>query len=217
MLRHSLTRIGPPAPDFHSLHPNGFLLNAPILVYAYLIYQDQSRNALITSCPHIVIRKIVNLVTLTRSAQEDGNYKGYVFRTTMPSRRHTNIYDYRHEIGKRYTDKSLLTAVSRISKKQVVYDPSGQVKSRKQSAKRRSHTMSRNPLGRLGHNLSIREYLAGFIIAPYTRDVLPWLVGHVAVRVVQRNDVLDRRQELKLGPLCLIMLSVSRRRLCGHT
>lgn len=62
-------------------------------------------------------------------------------------------------------------------------------------------TMSRNPLGRLGHNLSVREYLAGFVIAPSTRDVFPWLVGHVAVRIVQRNDILDRRQKLKFGAL----------------
>ncbi len=54
-------------------------------------------------------------------------------------------------------------------------------------------------LSRLGHNLSIRKDLAGFVVTAYTGDVLPRLVGHVALRVIQHNDVLHWWQKLKLA------------------
>ncbi len=54
-------------------------------------------------------------------------------------------------------------------------------------------------LGRLGHNLGIREDLPGFVVTAYTRDVLPWFIGYIAVGVIQRNDVLHRRQKLKFA------------------
>jgi len=54
-------------------------------------------------------------------------------------------------------------------------------------------------LGRLGHNLSVREDLAGFVVAAHTGDVLPRLIRHVTLSVIQHNDVLDRRQKLKLA------------------
>ena len=71
-------------------------------------------------------------------------------------------------------------------------------------------------LGRLGHDLSVREDLAGLVVAAHTGDVLPRLGRHVALRVVQHDDVLHRRQKLKLAlwscrcsPVSLIFLDVS--------
>ena len=54
MFRHSLLlkRIGPPAPNFYSLYPSGFLLN---VVYACLTYQHKY----ISQRPHFVTLNIV--------------------------------------------------------------------------------------------------------------------------------------------------------------
>ena len=64
-------------------------------------------------------------------------------------------------------------------------------------------------LSRLGHNLSIRKYLACFVVASSTRNVLPWLIRHITIRVIERNDVPNRRQKLKLRPLCSFNTNLS--------
>ena len=171
-----LTRIGPPASNFQSLHPNRFHLNAPVHVYTCLLIYDQDYYLMSS---YIIIRRTVNFVTLKLDSNRMGNhYKGYVFNRTTKSKSHN---------GKRYTDK-IASHGSVQEKKRVVYDSQP------------THNDC-SSLGRLGHNLSIRKYLTRFVVAPSTRDILPRFVRHVTIRIVQRNDVLDWRQKLKLSPL----------------
>ena len=54
-------------------------------------------------------------------------------------------------------------------------------------------------LSRLGHDLSVREDLARFVVPTHTGDVLPRLIWHVTLSVIQHNDVLHRWQNLKLA------------------
>lgn len=54
-------------------------------------------------------------------------------------------------------------------------------------------------LSRLGHNLSVRKDLAGFVVTAYTGNILPRLIGHVTLSVIQRDNVLHWWQELELA------------------
>jgi hypothetical protein len=54
-------------------------------------------------------------------------------------------------------------------------------------------------LSRLGHYLCVRKDLAGFVVTAYTGDILPRLIGRVALSVIQRNDILHWWQKLELA------------------
>ena len=54
-------------------------------------------------------------------------------------------------------------------------------------------------LSRLGHYLGVGKYLAGFVVTAYTGDILPRLIGRVALSVIQHNDVLHWWQKLELA------------------
>ena len=95
-----LTRIGPPASNFQSLHPNRFHLNAPVHVYACLLIYDQDYYLMSL---YIIIWRTVNFVTLKLDSNKMGNhYKGYVF---------TDQRYLSHILVKDMQIKSLLTAV----------------------------------------------------------------------------------------------------------
>lgn len=54
-------------------------------------------------------------------------------------------------------------------------------------------------LSRLGHDLSVREDLARFVVAAHTGDVLPRLIRYVTLIVIQHDDILHWWQKLKLA------------------
>lgn len=54
-------------------------------------------------------------------------------------------------------------------------------------------------LSRLGHDLSVREDLARFVVAAHTGDVLPRLIWYVTLVVIQHDDILHWWQKLKLA------------------
>jgi hypothetical protein len=98
-----------------------------------------------------------------------------------------------------------------ILKHGIRYDPRGPINVRHRKLRVLHTSLSFKVRGmlllaRLGHDLSVREDLAGFVVAAHTGDVLPRLIGHVTLGVIQRDDVLHWWQELKLAlwfpPVC---------------
>jgi len=124
------------------------------------------------------------------------------------------VHIYWHKIGKRFTQirhyssnqKQKVMNEHNLETRGIRYDPS---RAPINHAKSESRTTSCrylqksgvycSPLSRLGHNLGVRKYLAGFVVTAYTGDILPRLIGHVTLGVIQHNDVLHRRQKLKFA------------------
>jgi hypothetical protein len=106
------------------------------------------------------------------------------------------------KIGRRNTDKSLIEPKNHKQSIRYTTLVGQNVYIENESPKQRGmlHPKSGKALGRLGHNLRVREDLAGFVVAlAYARDILPWLIGYIAVCIIQRNYVLHLRQKLKLA------------------
>ena len=161
---------------------------------------------LLLHVPHFIIRKTVNFVTLTPR---------YVFRVAE-----LEYINYQHRTGNRllHVNRSTRAVFKKNEIKWYTTPLPGQVnvcniitvshpKERPrhvgvQHTRWMSKRINLLSLSRLGHNLSIRKYLACFVVASSTRHVLPRLIRHITIRVIERNDVPNRRQKLKLRPLC---------------
>lgn len=131
------------------------------------------------------------------------------------------VHIYWHKIGKRFTDKALLVESKQkivnehISEQTVyyMYDPltrghTSQINGKTYEIRVPPHhvvifkvrgIMLLSKLSRLGHYLGVRKDPAGFVVTAYTGNILPRLIGHVTLSVVQHNDVLHWWQKLELA------------------
>jgi len=125
--------------------------------------------------------------------------------------RHT-VHIYWHKIGRRFTDKALLVesktedheSTSRNTR-YTIRPSRGQINGKTYGIRVLPHQVVIFKvqgimllLSRLGNYLGVRKDLAGFVVTAYTGNVLPRLLGHVTLSVIQHDDVLHWWQKLEL-------------------